>query len=316
MNCISFSREEKVDNLRGMIEKDHHTYGCHDQSHLMNASKSLNYNDHGMKKIIKCRGTVCDWYYNIIDHYDIRREVVYIAMSYLDRYARREGDSRSIPTFEYRLAAVTSLYLAIKLNEQQIIKISSFVHLSKGLVTESQIIAMERKLLCDSDWLMNPPTPQVISSFYFFLLKPSVFTSDNTNKLCYEFSTYLIELSVKYPSFVGLPAYAIAIASIYASVQHLVQNSLECSEDNFENIRKGLQETVALPDRADEHITAACELFCELMSNVDKISDEFTTLSNDYRMKDERIDSNTQENECRTSPICVGSMNRYIPVYE
>mmetsp|Transcript_30876 Transcript_30876/g.61136 ORF Transcript_30876/g.61136 Transcript_30876/m.61136 type:complete len:335 (-) Transcript_30876:152-1156(-) len=311
MVCISVRYEEELDNLRGMVEKDHHSYGCHDQSHLMHASKSANYNDNKIY-IVKCRDTVCDWCYNIVDHFNIRREVVYIAMSYLDRYARRKGNSRTIPTFEYRLAAITSLYLAIKLNEQKIIKISSFVHLSRGIVTESQIIAMERSLLCNSDWLMNPPTPHAFSSLYFSLLQSSVFVSNNSSQLCDEFSTYLIELSVGDSSFVGLPAYAIAIASIYASVQHLVQNSLESSDDTFENIKQNLEETVALPDKADEYINAAKGIFCKLMSSTEKISKELMTLSDDKRMKDKRIVLKTQENECRKSPSCIPSMNKYI----
>lgn len=62
------------------------------------------------------------------DHYDIHREVVSVAMAYLDRYVAAHVVNRRI----FQLAAMTALYLAIKLYEPGKLCLSSLLDLSRG----------------------------------------------------------------------------------------------------------------------------------------------------------------------------------------
>lgn len=309
MVCISSRREGELDNLRGMVEKDHCYYGHCDQSHFIISTNSSDRDK--TRKILNYRETVCEWYYAIVDRFNISREIVYISMSYLDRYSRKKDSFQVIPTSEYRLAAITSLYLAIKLNQQRIINISSFIHLSKGLVTKSQIITMEQTLLSNSDWLVHPPTPQVFSSLYFSLLRSSVFLSNDPDAVCIEFSTYLIELSVLYPSFVGLPAYAVAIAALCVSVSYRLKKSLEKNDDIFESINKDLREIVTLPDKADEYINTAYENFRKLTLSTDKINNDLMDIFNDKGKEGKIKTLEAKNNEPAQSPTCMSSMNSY-----
>lgn len=64
-------------------------------------------------------------------------------MSFLDRYLSVKRVNKKT----FQLAAMTSLYLAIKITEPSILKISSLIGLSRGFFTSEHIIAMEQSIL-------------------------------------------------------------------------------------------------------------------------------------------------------------------------
>jgi len=95
-------------------------------------------------RINECwREKICEWSYQVIDHFDFNREIVSISMSYLDRYLCTCPVNRKV----FQLAGMTSLYMAIKLHESSDIKMSSFIELSRGYFSLDHIIAMERSIL-------------------------------------------------------------------------------------------------------------------------------------------------------------------------
>jgi Cyclin, N-terminal domain len=111
---------------------------------------------------------------------------------------KRILDSRT-----YQLAAMTSLYLAIKLhtdcgsvtgtcgsssattsrgtassttattNTKRTFKLSSFVELSRGQFVPADICAMEQTLLEVVQWQVHPPTPMLLASYMLATLLPS-----------------------------------------------------------------------------------------------------------------------------------------------
>lgn len=95
-------------------------------------------------KINECwREKICEWSYQVIDHFDLNREIVSISLSYLDRYLCTCPVNRNL----FQLAGMTSLFLAIKLYQPSNVKISSFVELSRGYFSIDHIIAMEAAIL-------------------------------------------------------------------------------------------------------------------------------------------------------------------------
>jgi lipoyl(octanoyl) transferase len=89
------------------------------------------------------REKICEWCYQVVDHFDFSREVVGISMSFLDRYLSTRRVNKKI----FQLAAMTCLYLAIKLHEPGSLKISSLIALSRGFFTKSHVLAMEESIL-------------------------------------------------------------------------------------------------------------------------------------------------------------------------
>ncbi len=89
------------------------------------------------------REKICEWAYQVIDHFDYSREVVGVAIHYLDRYLA----TRSVNKKLFQLAAMTSLFLAIKLYEPGKISMASMIELSRGYFSVDQMIAMEASIL-------------------------------------------------------------------------------------------------------------------------------------------------------------------------
>ena len=89
------------------------------------------------------RSKICEWSYQVIDHFDYDREIVAVSLSYLDRYlCRRPVNKRT-----FQLVAMTTLYLACKLYDPHKLRMSSLIELSRGYFTEEHITAMEESIL-------------------------------------------------------------------------------------------------------------------------------------------------------------------------
>jgi len=89
------------------------------------------------------RSKICEWSYQVIDHFDYDREIVAVSLSYLDRYlCKRPVNNRT-----FQLVAMTTLYMACKLYEPNKMQVSYLLELCRGYFTEEHIYAMERSIL-------------------------------------------------------------------------------------------------------------------------------------------------------------------------
>ena len=89
------------------------------------------------------REKICEWSYQVIDHFDYSREVVMISMNLLDRYLAHQSVNKKV----FQLAAMTCLFIAIKLNEPGKLTMSSMIELSRGYFRVDQMAAMEISIL-------------------------------------------------------------------------------------------------------------------------------------------------------------------------
>lgn len=89
------------------------------------------------------REKICEWSYQVIDHFEFSREVVNISMHFLDRYLASRPVNKKI----FQLAAMTSLYIAIKLHEPGRLSMSSMIELSRGYFQWTHMAAMEMSIL-------------------------------------------------------------------------------------------------------------------------------------------------------------------------
>ena len=89
------------------------------------------------------REKICEWSYQVIDHFDFSREVVSISIHYLDRFLATRHCNKKV----FQLAAMTSLFLAIKLYEPGKLSMESMIELSRGYFRVEQMVAMEMEIL-------------------------------------------------------------------------------------------------------------------------------------------------------------------------
>ena len=127
------------------------------------------------------RNKLYKWFFDVVDHFEYDRDVVFIALNYLDRVlvATRtsEGQHPAIPKREIQLFATTCLYLAIKLHgtistdetfTKQMLPVALFVKLSQKTFSEDTILATELRILNILKWRVNPST---CTSFIVCLLR-------------------------------------------------------------------------------------------------------------------------------------------------
>ena len=89
------------------------------------------------------REKICEWSYQVIDHFDFSREVVSVSIHFLDRYLATRTVNKKI----FQLAAMTCLFLAIKLYEPGRLSMQSMIELSRGYFMVEQMVAMETSIL-------------------------------------------------------------------------------------------------------------------------------------------------------------------------
>ena len=163
-----------------------------------------------------CRDKMCEWSYQIVDFCKFNRESVDIAMNYLDRFILTTNGVDAIQNRNvYQLAAMTSLYSAIKIHERQALSPKVVSQLSRGLYTEDQIIEMESKILHGLQWKLHPPTAFSFVRELLAAIPDQVF-DENQRALILDVSQIQTELAVCDYRFIETPTSLIAFCAYVA----------------------------------------------------------------------------------------------------
>jgi hypothetical protein len=161
------------------------------------------------------REKICHWRFNVIDHFDLSREVVAVSMSLFDRYLATRGNRCNGSTA--LLASLTTLHIAIKIHEVRKIKLTTLANLSRGQFGPKHIEEMEWMVLTSLNWRIHPPTSMSFLSHLLLLLPEKV--SDSSKEEIYAMSRYITELSVCDSSFVEMNPSAVAFSAILNSFE-------------------------------------------------------------------------------------------------
>jgi len=171
-----------------------------------------------------CRSKMVLWCYSVIDYVSFNRETVLIAISYLDRFISTRSERARLVVKdrrEYQLAAMTSLYMAIKLFEPKKINMECLAELSRGSYTSSDLSGMEADMLFDLKWYLNGPTAVSFLEHYVSLLPVGTFGTTANRALILENARYEIELSVTQYNLVTQAPSNIAVVALINSIQRM-----------------------------------------------------------------------------------------------
>lgn len=197
-----------VDHLRALLQMESQTYGpCTDYLALFEASpisSSERVSDSWRRKL-------CEWCYEVVDHFEFDREAVYFALNYVDRtVATRAQTSEDPPSKrKFQLLAVTALFIALKLHgstdncggPRRKLKVDSFVQLSRGFFSVEDIKGAERDMLTTLQWSVHPPTTVRFAQFFLRLLpgwsaEPYTRSHQLVVSSIFDVARYLAELAV------------------------------------------------------------------------------------------------------------------------
>ena len=222
--CIGYLTEDAIfDRLIAMRRKERTSYNYRvyvSTSNLRGVPIESDTLGMSQQLLPGWRARICMWCYNVVDHFDLSREIVSVGMSILDRFLATRGNTAYNSDFIH-LASLAALHIAIKSRDSTIIRLETLASFCSGSLRPNQIIAMEEDILSRLSWLIHPPTAVSFASHFFLLLPRSVVLSLRERKEIYETSIYFAELSVgdsffvdrPYPSEVGFAALLIALDS-------------------------------------------------------------------------------------------------------
>ena len=159
------------------------------------------------------REKICEWCYQVVDHFDFNREVVSVALNYLDRYLATRTVNRRI----FQLAAMTALYLAIKLFEPGKLRMRSLIDLSRGYFLAEHIITMEKSMLKSLRWHVHPPTSFAFCRDFMRLVSGDI--SPRARHDVNELARFMTELSVCDYWFITKKPSSIALAALINAIE-------------------------------------------------------------------------------------------------
>lgn len=205
--------QEAIESIKVMTEQEK-SYNCRDYLGAIHSHRERDETNNtiGSRKRnvtidVSCRQKMCEWCYRVCDHFQTDREIVAFAFSLLDRFVDRCCCDRKT----FKLAAVTSLYMATKIFNVDYLPIKSLVELSCGEFSESHITEMESTILKTLKWRLNPPTVQAFIRYLHALLP---LDDLEESKAIYERALFFAELCVYDYNFVTQDRYLIAVAAL------------------------------------------------------------------------------------------------------
>jgi len=137
------------------------------------------------------RRKICEWMFEVVDHYKFDREVVSIALYYLDRFvAHNLNAGEAVGRKDFQLLAICCLYTAMKLHgtidttltkKRVRVPLCQFVDLSHGQFDAQQVEEAEMKLMSQVlRWRLNPPTAVTLMTLTLRFLTPHLEETQGT----------------------------------------------------------------------------------------------------------------------------------------
>mmetsp|Transcript_46794 Transcript_46794/g.69229 ORF Transcript_46794/g.69229 Transcript_46794/m.69229 type:complete len:344 (-) Transcript_46794:275-1306(-) len=170
-----------------------------------------------------CREQICEWTFRVVDYFKINREIVAFSMSYLDRFLASYDCERKT----FKLAATTSLYLAVKMHETR--KFNNLLgilsDLSRGEFSVRHIEKMERVMLRSLNWLVHPPLPSCFVGHFILLSSRQSRVKPKIVRNIFDMACFFTELAVfdyhfvtKRPSLIALAGIVLALNTMSLEV--------------------------------------------------------------------------------------------------
>jgi Cyclin, N-terminal domain len=193
------------------------------------------------------RKKMIDWKFRVVDHYSISREVVATSTNLMDRFVSLYACDR----MTFKLAAMTSLYMAAKLNDHLQLPIYKLVELSRGEFLSSDVVEMEAIILQTLQWRVHPVT---VHSLIHSLVQLVPVSNVPMVAAIYDRAIFFAELCLFDYSYVTKSRWSIAVAAILNALEGIGEGlTTEDSERAFlETI--GIHTSVDLSGEHMDHL--------------------------------------------------------------
>jgi len=216
---INNNRNDILDRITAMRVRDETTPKCINYLNFT-ANNNATLEKDGIDK--SCRTAMVTWIKQVQESLSLNPEMVWIAISYFDRYlssGRGKSQKALGSKREFQLAAITSFYTALKIYDPEVLGIDTLIKICHDTYDEYDIVSMEYDILFALDWRVACHTPMDFARHLLELL-PELSSRDSYNilQVCQkhidEYAIIDIYFSSFAPSVVGISCLAISVAVI------------------------------------------------------------------------------------------------------
>ncbi|KAK2371005.1 putative cyclin-A3-1 [Trifolium repens] len=165
------------------------------------------------------RGHYIDWLAKVADDYNLLPDVLYLAVSYIDRYL----SFHPVRKINLQLLCVTSMYIASKYEDISTHNVENFSVITCNFYNKEEVLEMENKILKTLDFDLSTPTTRTFlrqDSAKLIFLRFNEITREENNDSSWKFkllTEYLGELSLlEYECLMILPSLVAASITLLA----------------------------------------------------------------------------------------------------
>jgi Cyclin, N-terminal domain len=218
--------------LHAMLKQEETCYLVEDYFQLLPSLETCD----GLPVDESARQEIGQWFINIMDACSYSRDTAAVAMSCLDRFvSTSDGYQFLLDRSSYQLAALTAVYVSVKVHCPQALSPDLVAKLSQGTYTRQDIETMERRMLSALQWRVNPPTAMDFVRAYLALI-PSVTLDKDSRRVIVELVGYQADLSILDFELATARASHVAFASLLNAVERVHGDHLEICNNVAERI--------------------------------------------------------------------------------
>jgi len=186
------------------------------------------------------REKVVQWSYDVADHLNEERSVVYVAINILDRYcAIKSSEELNMDEKTYEIASLSAIFLAVRIAGSGNLLISELVSMSRGGITTQDIISTGTAIVHELNWEYKIITPMDFAKSFLKLLPASSHCGILGS------ASYLTEIAVCDVILSHAKASFLAIAACL----NVLQSDLPSAVPSFV---KAVHDTTAIEAESDE----------------------------------------------------------------
>ena len=187
------------------------------------------------------REKVTQWCYDVVDHLNESRSIVYVAMNILDRFTAKQTADTVLSDRMFELASLSALFLAVRISGSGNLRLSQLLGMSRSSFTSKDIIDMGTKMIKSLSWNFRLVTPLEFVKAMCALLPSSV--PKTTQQEILDAASYLVEISVCDWGFASQRASHTALAAVLNALNENRTLALAEFNQTVEAITKHVAET-------------------------------------------------------------------------
>ncbi|CAB9507274.1 diatom-specific cyclin [Seminavis robusta] len=175
-----------------------------------------------------CRQIMFYWMVRVVDFFpSMTRETVAYAMSYLDRFLQsKAGADARRKRSVFQLAAISCLYMAVKIHESSAVSPQFLEKLSQAEYTVKDVEGMELTILAALGWRMSTPTALAFLR-QFMAIIPKVFLNGDLREEVFQIAKYQTEVALSDYKYVTVNGSTVAYCALLNALDMFQIDSIQ-----------------------------------------------------------------------------------------